>query len=192
MADTGNTQWMSYDELASIRGITRDAAKRLSFRRKWGRTRGNDNTSRIAVPIAELKALTRHPGDDTVMTPAFTPVSSPLPADVALADALRSQVADLVMRLDRAERRLEDVEAAASAERSTAQTERMAAQAERDRLLTMLEAAQQREPTPLSQDHAAKVPVFPAELPHEPTKRVAPDAIPGPGLRRLLMRLLRQ
>lgn len=192
MADTGDTQWMSYDELASIRGITRDAAKRLSFRRKWGRTRGNDNTSRIAVPTAELKAPTRRPGDDAVTTPASVPVSSSLPTDVVLADALRSQVADLVTRLNRAERRLEDAEAAALAERSAAQMERTTAQAERDRLLTLLETAQQREPTPLSQDHAAKVPVFPAELPHEPNRRVTSEAVPGPGLRRLLMRLLRK
>jgi len=119
-------------------------------------------------------------------------VSSPLPADVVLADALRSQVTDLVTRLDRAERRLEDVEAAALAERCAAQVERMAAQAERDRLLTMLEVAQRREPPPLPQNHAAKVSVFPAELPREPNKHTASEAVPGSGLRGLLMRLLRQ
>lgn len=192
MSDTGDTRWLSYDELAKLRGITRDAAKRLSFRRKWGRTRGNDNTSRVAVPTAELEALAQCPGGDAVTTPASVPVSSPLPADVVLADALRSQVADLVTRLDRAERRLEDAEAATLAERSAAQVERMAGQAERDRLLTMLETAQRWEPPPLPQDHAAKVSVFPAELPREPNKRTAPKAVPGPGLRGLLLRLLQQ
>lgn len=57
----------------------------------------------------------------------------PQPSDMALADALRAQVADLVERLDRTEHRLSDMEAERRTERATWQ-------AERDRLLTMVES----------------------------------------------------
>lgn len=53
MEDAGDgTVWMTYDELATARGISRASAIRLSFRRKWPRRKGNHNEAQVAVPPA--------------------------------------------------------------------------------------------------------------------------------------------
>ena len=87
MADTDDTRWLSYDELAAARGIKREAAKRLSFRRRWARRLSNDGVARVGVPASELVATHPRTDGDTVMTPV---------SDAALVDVLRAQVADLV------------------------------------------------------------------------------------------------
>ncbi len=53
MEDAGDgTVWMTYDELATARGISRASAIRLSFRRKWPRRKGNHSEALVAVPPA--------------------------------------------------------------------------------------------------------------------------------------------
>ena len=49
------TRWLSYDELACVRGIDRASAIRLVRRKRWPKRDGNDGTVRVAVPadIAE-------------------------------------------------------------------------------------------------------------------------------------------
>lgn len=51
----GGTRWVSYAELAKLRGITKASATRLAMRRAWDRQPGNDGLARVAVPIAALK-----------------------------------------------------------------------------------------------------------------------------------------
>jgi hypothetical protein len=44
-------RWMTYAELAAIRGIDRQSAARLSWRRHWRRQKDNHGTLRVFVPI---------------------------------------------------------------------------------------------------------------------------------------------
>lgn len=54
--DTGDgTRWMSYAELAKLRGISKASATRLAFRRGWPRQSGNDGMARVAVPLTALR-----------------------------------------------------------------------------------------------------------------------------------------
>lgn len=46
---------MTYAELAQARGIKEPAAVRLVQRRGWERQSGNDGSTRIAVPLMELR-----------------------------------------------------------------------------------------------------------------------------------------
>jgi hypothetical protein len=49
--DAGTTgRWMTYDELAEMRGIKRIGAVRLVQRYKWRRQAGNDGRARVLVP----------------------------------------------------------------------------------------------------------------------------------------------
>ena len=51
----GDIRWMTYAELAEARGIKPAGAVRLVQRRKWLRRPGNDGSTRVAVPILELR-----------------------------------------------------------------------------------------------------------------------------------------
>jgi hypothetical protein len=53
--DRNDIRWMSYEELAKSRGITKASATRLAFRRHWRRQVGNDGTARVAVPLTQLQ-----------------------------------------------------------------------------------------------------------------------------------------
>jgi hypothetical protein len=57
-ADGG--RWLTYAELAEVRGITRKAAVRMTQRHRWRRTPGNDGAVRIFVPDA-MAARTARP-----------------------------------------------------------------------------------------------------------------------------------
>lgn len=169
-------------EAARQLGLSPDSIRRRIRKGDLPSLRDNRGQWWVEVPdnLPPASAPNRHSG--TMVAPAYAPMQTP---DTALADTLRAQVADLTVRLDRAERRLEVAEAAALAERTTAQ-------AERDRLLTMLEAARRTEPTSLMQEQAAPTPVLLAETSRKPAERVTPETASGPTLRKLLVRLLRR
>ena len=57
--DAGTGRWMSYDELAAVRGIKRIGAVRLVQRHKWRRQAGNDGLARILVPHDALQPVPR-------------------------------------------------------------------------------------------------------------------------------------
>ena len=59
--DAGTGRWMTYDELAAMRGIKRIGAVRLVQRYKWRRQAGNDGRARVLVPH---DALTKVRGSD--------------------------------------------------------------------------------------------------------------------------------
>jgi hypothetical protein len=50
--DTGDGRWLTYSELATIRGINRASAVKLVQRERWRRSTGNDRgkTVRTLVP----------------------------------------------------------------------------------------------------------------------------------------------
>ncbi len=47
---SGDGRWMTYAEIARLRGISKASAERLVFRRHWRRQQGNDRTLRVLVP----------------------------------------------------------------------------------------------------------------------------------------------
>jgi hypothetical protein len=52
--DASTGRWVTYDELAKVRGIERIGAVRLVQRKRWRRQRGNDGRSRVPVPLDGL------------------------------------------------------------------------------------------------------------------------------------------
>jgi hypothetical protein len=100
-------RWLTYDELAELRGIDRTSARRLTTRLKWLRRPGNDGTVRILVPLRHLRPPRRSAdrpagiAADTATAPAVMPaVMTATPADLsavivpleAAIDALREQL----------------------------------------------------------------------------------------------------
>jgi hypothetical protein len=58
MDDTRNGRWLTYSELATIRGINRASAVKLVQRERWPRSTGNDR-SRVAKVLVPEEWLTR-------------------------------------------------------------------------------------------------------------------------------------
>ncbi len=48
--DAGDARWLSYDEIAALRGIDRASAIRMVRRKHWAKQDANDGTTRVAVP----------------------------------------------------------------------------------------------------------------------------------------------
>ncbi len=106
----GDTRWMTYAELAQARGIKEPAAVRLVQRRGWERQPGNDGSTRVAVPLGELRL-------SKAVTPAVMLVAPDKDdmealirerqrADAAEAHATRAEAgqAALQVRLEQVER----------------------------------------------------------------------------------------
>ncbi len=53
MDDTGNGRWLTYGELAAIRGINRASAVKLVQRERWPRSSGNDRSRVVRVLVPE-------------------------------------------------------------------------------------------------------------------------------------------
>jgi hypothetical protein len=62
MDDDGDgVRWLSYTELAAVRGIRRDLAARLVQRRAWQRRIDSNGTVRAAVPLTFLEPVGGQP-----------------------------------------------------------------------------------------------------------------------------------
>lgn len=152
MAEEGETWTLTYAELAQMAGLELASARRLVFRKKWPRTRGNDGLARVRVPV---DALARPSGSHSGTPPNDTSGSAPLvivPPAVAdtVAAMMPAEAAELRERLAAAEaelrreltRRAETAEAELRAERdarraaeaAAADAHRRAEGAERDAL----------------------------------------------------------
>src|SRR3954465_2796512 len=60
MADESDAvRWLTYAEIATAFGITRESARQLVIRKRWPRHKGNDGRARVGVPLAA------HPSDLT-------------------------------------------------------------------------------------------------------------------------------
>jgi len=55
------TRWLSYSELARIRGTSRESATRIVRKHHWPKRPGNDGTVRVSVPVSFLEARRRDP-----------------------------------------------------------------------------------------------------------------------------------
>ena len=96
MDDDGDGgRWVTYAQLAELRGITRKAAIRMTYRHHWRRQPGNDGMALVLVPREALTKPARQTpvaeGDDDT------------PGKPLLAGALAALEAALVQANDRAE-----------------------------------------------------------------------------------------
>jgi hypothetical protein len=71
------TRLLTYAELGAALGITAASAKRLSNRRKWSKTVGNDGLSRVYVPMERLTVERPIPEDAPRDNPGDTPGDAP-------------------------------------------------------------------------------------------------------------------
>ena len=102
---------MTYDELAEVRGIDRQSARRMANRSRWRRQKDNRGTVRVYVPLEQAVRVRRHSpagtsADKTADTSAGMPVdmSADTPAGTQRAiTALGTSVAVLHEQLNRAE-----------------------------------------------------------------------------------------
>lgn len=124
MDDTGNGRWLTYSELATIRGINRASAVKLVQRERWPRSSGNDRqrTVRVLVP-------------DDWLTPAkeFQPDAAMVPG---MSREDTGMLAGLIARAERAEERADEANkradvAVALADRTLGQLTEANARAER-------------------------------------------------------------
>ncbi len=105
----GDTRWMTYAELAQARGIKEPAAVRLVQRRSWERQPGNDGSTRIAVPLVELRL-------SKAVAPAVMPVApdrldtEALTRERQRADAAEARAAHAEAGQDALQIRLDQVE----------------------------------------------------------------------------------
>ena len=79
-------RWLTYAELAAMRGISRTSAERLVLRRRWRKQKGNDGAVRVSVPATFLTS------PDT--SPDASPDTSP-----DLSPDLRARIKDLEAEL---------------------------------------------------------------------------------------------
>ena len=145
--DASEGRWMSYAELAQLRGIDKQSAARLTFRRRWRRQKDNHGTVRVLVP-PEWQEPQDTSGDASrdispdfataieAVTEAFEAALSAKDREIvslreqweramAYLDAERSRADELRERLDRLGVKLTD----AQAELATAQDQAEAANA---------------------------------------------------------------
>jgi hypothetical protein len=129
---------MTYAELASVRGISPASAKRLAQRHRWGRQVGNDRITRVTVPLEFLeKSLVFKESDVAPDKRVMSPTTGTTPPGVAgdVADDVADDVAPVTAalsravetlreqleiangRADRAERRIDELQAALVEER---------------------------------------------------------------------------
>jgi hypothetical protein len=70
--DTGeHGRWLSYDDIAELRGIGRESAVKLVQREKWRKMEGNDGTARALVPPNWLKPARKRSGELSRILNAF-------------------------------------------------------------------------------------------------------------------------
>lgn len=112
--DQDDGRWLSYPELAAVRGIDKASAIRLASRQKWRRQRDNRRVVRVLVPTEWLSPRYQsvdqpmdQSRDQTDFTAAFAAVQAAHAGEVA---ALHGQVTGLRERVDDLTGRLADAQ----------------------------------------------------------------------------------
>jgi hypothetical protein len=128
---SGDGRWLTYAELATLRGISKASAERLVFRRHWRRQRGNDHSVRALVP---LEFLSGDPSPDASGdgSPDISPDTSALLTGAL--SALEDAVTGLREQLDVANARSERAEADRADERRRAEQAEQGRDGERQRV----------------------------------------------------------
>ena len=102
-------RWISYAELAEIRGTDKTSALKLALRKKWPRRKDNHGTMHVHVPPEWLGTWgSRRPPDNT---PNVMPSSVPNGVDISRSiSALEMALASADKRADQAEKRADRTE----------------------------------------------------------------------------------
>jgi hypothetical protein len=123
--DQDDGRWLTYPELAAVRGIDKPSAIRLATRKKWRRQRDNRRVVRVLVPPEWLspryQSMERSSDDDMDQSSDRTDFAAALAAvEAAHADevaALHGQIAGLKTMADRTLAELADANTRADQER---------------------------------------------------------------------------
>lgn len=132
----GDIRWLTYSQIAEMRGISRDSAERTVRRRGWRRQAGNDGLVRVAVPLAWLEAGESSPPDNHPDSPpdkstdangmavAIEAIQQAHRAEIeakdSLVGALREQLTRAEERADAATARADQADRAIAGERARA------------------------------------------------------------------------
>jgi hypothetical protein len=140
-AENEDGRWLTYAELAELRGISKPSATRMSFRHKWRRQGGNDGAVRVFVPASALHDKPQ--GSDmarmtTAMEHAMDLFRQQVEAEKARADRAEARADRAEAGREAADRRLDQERA--RAERAEAASKQAAQAAEE---LRMADAARQ-------------------------------------------------
>jgi hypothetical protein len=109
---SGEGQWLTYDQIGQIRGIGRESAVKLAQRKRWRREPGNDGTARVFVPGNwQGKARKRGKPPSEERSPRQSPDHSPELSQITSAFELA--IASLTARAEAADRRADQAEAKA-------------------------------------------------------------------------------
>src|SRR4051795_9955883 len=76
MDNEPDARWLSYDDIADMRGIDRASAIRMVRRKQWPKQDANDGTTRVAVPGAFFRAKRTKaaaPGQGAPKAPGLPP-----------------------------------------------------------------------------------------------------------------------
>ena len=109
-------RWMTYIELADIRGIDQHSVRRMAHRAKWRRQKDNHGTVRIYVPNSQA-TRPRRPRDKSVGASLGMPAGEPTDLSVVIRP-LEAAIATLREQLEQANSRADRAEAARDAERA--------------------------------------------------------------------------
>jgi hypothetical protein len=145
-------RWLTYDEIAKIRGIGRASAVKLAQRERWQRRPGNDRTARVLVPLDWLRPA-RRSGDTSpeefpeasrglsrvigVLEAAIAASKERAAADAATISTLREQLAEANRRAHSDAAAIVEANGRADRAEQGGDSERTRADALRDRLNAM-------------------------------------------------------
>ena len=117
-------RWMTYEELAEVRGIDRHSARRLASRLKWQRQKDNQQIVRVYVPISRAEPDRRHrdmPADNPQdISGAISVLEAAIAAVRERSEADQGTIAVLRKDFEQANGRADRAEAGRDAERSRA------------------------------------------------------------------------
>jgi hypothetical protein len=138
-------RWISYAELAEIRGTDKTSALKLALRQKWPRRKDNHGTMHVCVPSEWLGSWGNRRSDNT---PHDMPSSTPNGVDISRAiNTLEVALAAADKRADQAEKRADRAEIRAEQAETRENQAQQAIEMERnraDRAEAGREAAQTR------------------------------------------------
>jgi len=89
---TGDSRWLSYDEIADMRGIDRASAIRMVRRKQWTKQDANDGMTRVAVPETFFRAKRTKPNARGQVAPVVT--GQPLSDPGQIAEVVTGQTPD--------------------------------------------------------------------------------------------------
>jgi chromosome segregation ATPase len=158
--DQGEVRWLSYSQIAALRGISRTSAERMVRRAKWRRQVDNQGVTKAAVPLKYAEPDRASPPDSQAENPPE------IAAFREAVKALEAAVSSLTERSEAAEKRADQAEirvewAENRADQAEERSDRAVAQAHRaeqmaEDLLAKLDRAQAELATTQDQAEAAR------------------------------------